>query len=185
MVGVVGAMTLALSKSASGSTLAGDAMIGAFILMWAFLTLGIRKLDATYPALFVVGVFGSVGSLLLVGMGAALGRIEAVMIPLQHFDPGTIICFDVELVVLLSVVGQLLQGVALRSLNVALVVALTSYGSIAAGLCASIIILGERLTVGEIVAGIFLVTAVGLSLVPLSIADRLSSAAAGHDSQEA
>lgn len=137
------------------------------------LTLGIRKLSTTYPALFVVGVFGSVGSLLLVGMGAVLGRIDAVVIPLNHFDPGTVIWFDVEIVLLLSLIGQLLQGVALRSLNVALVAALTSYGSIAACLGASIILLGEHLTVGEIVASIFLATALGLSLAPLSIVDRL------------
>jgi drug/metabolite transporter (DMT)-like permease len=173
VVGVAGAMILTLSKSASGSTLVGDAMTSAFVLTWALLTLGTRKLSTTYPALFVVGVFGSVGSLLLVGMGAVLGRIDAVVIPLNHFDPGTVIWFDVEIVLLLSLIGQLLQGVALRSLNVALVAALTSYGSIAACLGASIILLGEHLTVGEIVASIFLATALGLSLAPLSIVDRL------------
>lgn len=171
MVGVVGAIILTASKSQSGSTLAGDAMVSAFILTWALVTIGIRILDDTYPILFVVGVFGTIGSLLLVGMGAALGRIDAVLIPLHHFDQGTVLCFDVEMVLLLSLLGQLLQGVALRSLNVALVAALTSYGSIAAGLGASIILLGEHLTVAEIIAGIFLVTALGLSLVPLSIVD--------------
>ena len=88
------------------------------------------------------------------------------MIPLTRFDATTIIRFDVDLVLLLSLVGQLLQGVALRTLNVARVVALTSYGSIAAGLAASISLLGEHLTVAEIVASLFLVTALGLSLVP-------------------
>ena len=100
-------------------------------------------------------------------MGLVAGRIDAIFIPLNHFDATTIIWFDFELVLLLSLVGQLLQGVALRTLNVALVVALTSYGSIAAGLAASIVLLGEHLTVGEIVAGLFLLTALGLSLVPV------------------
>lgn len=77
------------------------------------------------------------------------------------------------LVLLLSLVGELLQGVALRTLNVALVVALTSYGSIAAGLAASTILLGEHLTAGEIVAGLFLVAALGLSLVPIPAASRV------------
>jgi drug/metabolite transporter (DMT)-like permease len=172
LIGVVGALILTLSKSGAGSSLAGDAMIGAFILTWALLTLGIRRLDGTYPALFVVGVFGTIGCLLLSGMGLVAGRIDAILIPLNHVDATTIIWFDVELVVLLSLVGQLLQGVALRTLNVALVVALTSYGSIAAGLAASIILLGEHLTVGEIVAGLFLVTALALSLVPISAASK-------------
>lgn len=173
LIGVVGALMLTLSKSGAGSSLAGDAMIGAFILSWAFLTLGIRKLDTTYPALFVVGVFGAIGCLLLVGMGLIGGRIDAIVIPLKHFDAATIIWFDVELVLLLSVFGQLLQGVALRTLNVALVAALTSYGSISVGLAASIILLGEHLTVGEIVASLFLVTALGLSLVPISAVSRV------------
>jgi drug/metabolite transporter (DMT)-like permease len=173
VIGVVGAVILTLLKSGAGSSLAGDAMIGALILTWAFLTLGIRKLDTTYPALFVVGVFGTIGCLLLTGMGLVAGRIDAIFIPLNHFDATTIIWFDFEPVLLLSLVGQLLQGVALRTLNVALVVALTSYGSIAAGLAASIVLLGEHLTVGEIVAGFFLVTALGLSLVPISAPSRI------------
>jgi hypothetical protein len=105
-------------------------------------------------------------------MGLLVGRIDAVLIPLKHFNQITILCFDVELVLLLSLGGQLLQGLALRSLNVALVVALTSYGSIAAGPAASTLLLGEHLTVGEIVAGAFLVTALGLSLAPASLGSR-------------
>jgi drug/metabolite transporter (DMT)-like permease len=100
------------------------------------------------------------------------GRIDAILVPLNHTDATTVIWFDVELVLLLSLIGQLLQGVALRTLNVALVVALTSYGSIAAGLAASIVLLGERLTGGEIMAGLFLVTALGLSLTPISATSR-------------
>src|ERR1700730_10988945 len=148
-------------------------MIGALILTCALLPLGIRKLDTSYPALFVVGVFGTIGCLLLTGMGLVAGRIDAILIPLNHTDASTLIWFDVELVLLLSLVGQLLQGVALRTLNVALVVALTSYGSIAAGLAASIVLLGERLTVGEIIAGLVLVTALGLSLVPIMVPSRI------------
>jgi len=173
LIGVAGAAILTLSKSGAGSSLAGDAMIGAFILTWALLTLGVRKLDTAYPALFVVGVFGTLGCLLLSGIGLVAGRIDAILIPLIHTDVTTVIWFDVELVLLLSLVGQLLQSVALRTLNVALVVALTSYGSIAAGLAASLILLGEHITASESVAGLFLVTALGLSLVPTSAASKV------------
>jgi drug/metabolite transporter (DMT)-like permease len=175
VVGVLGALILTLSKSAGGSTAAGDALIGAFILTWAFLTLGIRKLDTIYPVLFVVGVFGTIGSLFLIAIGLLVGRLDAVLIPLTHFHRVTILWFDLELVLLLSLGGQLLQGLALRTLNVALVVALTSYGSIAAGLAASTLLLNEHLTLGEIVAGLFLVTALGLSLAPVSLVSELNS----------
>ena len=44
-------------------------------------------------------------------------------------------------------------------------VALTSYGSIFFGLAASLAILGEHLTAQDVIAGAFLVAALGLSLV--------------------
>jgi drug/metabolite transporter (DMT)-like permease len=170
-VGVAGAATLTFAKSSGGATATGDLLIAAFILTWAILTIGIRQLDRTYPALFVVGVFGTIGSIMLGMMGLMLGRFDAALIPVHHLDLQTILWFDIELVLLLSLGGQLLQGVALRSLNVAIVVALTSYGSIFAGLAASLLILGERLNVQDIVAGVFLVAALGLSLLP---ADRFN-----------
>jgi drug/metabolite transporter (DMT)-like permease len=172
LVGVVGASTLALSKSTGGATPSGDLLVAAFIAAWALLTVGIRLLNRTYPPLFVVGVFGAVGSLLLALLGIPSGRMGAVLVPLQHFDTRTVLCFDVEIILLLSLVAQLLQGLALRTLNVALVAALTSYGSIFAGLAASFLVLGERLTTGDVVASAFLVTAVALSLLPESLFRR-------------
>jgi drug/metabolite transporter (DMT)-like permease len=166
VVGVMGAATLTLSKSSGAATTGGDLLIAAFILTWAILTLGIRQLDKTYPALFVVGVFGTIGCVALGAIGAAMGRLDSVFLPAQHFDLQTVLWFDLELVLLLSLGGQLLQGMALRTLNVAVVVALTSYGSIFFGLAASLVILGERLTVQDVIAGAFLVTALGLSLWP-------------------
>ena len=166
VIGVMGAATLTLSRSSSAATTIGDLLIAAFILTWAILTLGIRQLDKTYPALFVVGVFGTIGCVALGAIGAVVGRLDSVLIPTQHFDLQTVLWFDLELVLLLSLGGQLLQSVALRALNVAVVVALTSYGSIFFGLAASLVILGERLTVQDVVAAAFLVTALGLSLWP-------------------
>lgn len=164
-VGVIGAATLTVSRSGSGSSLWGDALIGAFLLTWALLTLGIRLLDRAYPPLFVVGVFGTLGSLLLGPIGLAMGRLDAVLVPIRHAELRTILWFDLELVLFLSLGGQLLQGYALRTLNVATVVALTSYGSIFAGLLASMLVLGEHLTGGEIVAAAFLAAALGLALL--------------------
>ena len=166
VIGVMGAATLTLSKSSGTATTIGDLLIAAFILTWAILTLGIRQLDKTYPALFVVGVFGTVGCLMLGAIGAVVGRLDSVLIPMRHFDLQTVVWFDLELVLLLSLGGQLLQSMALRVLSVAIVVALTSYGSIFFGLAGSLVLLGERLTVQDIIAAAFLVTALGLSLWP-------------------
>jgi drug/metabolite transporter (DMT)-like permease len=166
VIGVMGAATLTLSKSSGAATMSGDLLIAAFVLTWAILTLGIRQLDKTYPALFVVGVFGTIGCVLLGAVGVVIGRLNSALIPTQHFDLQTVLWFDLELVLLLSLGGQLLQSMALRTLNVAVVVALTSYGSIFFGLAASLAILGERLTVQDVIAAAFLITALGLSLLP-------------------
>ncbi|WP_445221769.1 DMT family transporter [Bradyrhizobium sp. Pa8] len=166
VIGVIGAATLTLSRSSGTATTIGDLLIAAFILAWAILTLGIRQLDKTYPALFVVGVFGAIGCISLGVIGLAIGRLDSVLIPVRHVDLQTVLWFDLELVLLLSLAGQLLQSMALRVLDVAIVVALTSYGSIFFGLAASLVILGERLTVQDILAAAFLVAALGLSLWP-------------------
>jgi drug/metabolite transporter (DMT)-like permease len=171
LIGVMGAATLTLSRYSGGVTTVGDLLIAAFIFTWAILTLGIRQLDKSYPPLFVVGVFGTIGCVALGAIGAAIGRFDSVLVPAQHFDMQTVLWFDLELVLLLSLGGQLLQGMALRALNVAVVVALTSYGSIFFGLAASLMILGERLTVQDMIAAGFLVTALGLSLVERPDAD--------------
>lgn len=175
VVGIVGAAVLTLSGSTSGATPIGDLMILGFIFTWALLTIGIRQLDRSYPALFVAGIFGTLGSIFLGMMGWALGRLDAVLIPLHHFDLHTIIWFDLELVLFLSLGGQLLQSIALRVITVGTVVALTSYGSIFFGLASSLVILRERLSVQDITAGALLVTALALSLVPIDIVHRLQS----------
>ena len=166
LVGVAGAAALTFSGSASGASITGDALIAGFVLTWALLTVGIRQLDRSYPPLFVAGVFGALGGLFLAAIGAALGRLSSGVLPLQHLDGHTFLWFDLELVLLLSLGGQLLQSVALRALKVGTVVALTAYGSIFAGIAASRLILGERLATGDIVAGVILLTALALSLVP-------------------
>ncbi len=175
LIGIVGAAVLTLSSTTSGATPIGDLMILGFIFAWALLTIGIRQLDRSYPALFVAGIFGTLGSILLALIGWWLNRLYAGLVPLHHFDPQTIVWFDLELVLFLSLGGQLLQSVALRVLNVGTVVALTSYGSIFFGLASSLIILRERLSVQDVIAGALLLMALALSLVPVDFMHRLLS----------
>jgi drug/metabolite transporter (DMT)-like permease len=172
VIGIIGAVTLTGSRSGAGATVQGDLLIAAFIVAWAVLTAGIRSLDRSFPPLFVAGVFGVIGCLMLVLIGVTVGRTDAALIPLHHFDSTTVIWFDVELVLLLALVGQILQSLALRTLNIAVGVALITYGSIAAGLAASIALLGEILTAGEILAGALLLLALALSLIPPAYVSR-------------
>lgn len=172
-LGIVGATVLTLSSSGGGATPRGDLMIVGFIFAWALLSLGIRQLDRSYPALFVAGIFGTLGSVFLGIVGLLSGSLGAGLIPLRHFDTQTVVWFDLELVLFLSLLGQLLQSIALRTLNVATVVALTSYGAIFFGVAASLAILRERLSLGNIIAAAFLVTALALALVPVDLFNRL------------
>ena len=55
----------------------------------------------------------------------------------------------------------------------------SGYGSIAVGLAASALLLSEHLTRGDIVAGLFLVTALGLSMVPVSLLSPIGYPEAG------
>jgi drug/metabolite transporter (DMT)-like permease len=166
-IGVAGAATLTFSRSTSGSSPEGDAMILVMVVMWALMTLAIRVLTRTYPPLFVTGVMGTLGTAILIALGAALHRLDAGSIAIRFADPRTIIWFDLELVLLLSVTAQLLQSLALRVLTVGLVSALTAYGTIFVGLLASLFILHEQFTVWSALAIALLAAALTLALVPV------------------
>jgi drug/metabolite transporter (DMT)-like permease len=164
-VGTAGAVLLTLTKSAAGATPQGDAVVLMQVIMWASLTLGIRVLARSYPPLFIAGVFGTFGTALNIAIGAAFGKLDAGLLPLQHTDWRTIVWFDLELLLLLSVVAQILQVFALCVLGAGYVAAITAYGTIFVGVIASIAIVGERISAAGIFAALLLTTAMGLALV--------------------
>jgi drug/metabolite transporter (DMT)-like permease len=177
-LGAAGAATLTLTRSTSGSTPEGDALILIMVVMWAVMTLSLRMLNRSYPPLFVAGVMGVIGTVIMIAFGAALHRLDAGLVAF-HSDPITIFWFDLELVVLLSVTAQLLQSVALRYLTVGVVAALTAYGTIFVGVLASVVILKEQMTVWSAVAAALLLIALALALVPVREPPPLRGEAAG------
>jgi drug/metabolite transporter (DMT)-like permease len=136
--------------------------ISGVMTYWPF---GLRWSEVSFARNFLYEMpaeaLSPVTSLILARIASATSRASGMFCRFS-----VTLWFDLELVLLLSLGDQLLQGMALRSLDVAVVVALTSYGSIFFGLAASLVILGERLTVQDVVAAAFLVTALGLSLWP-------------------
>ncbi len=167
VAGAIGAGVLTLSRSASGSTPLGDAMILVMVFSWGVMALALRVLNRAYPALFVAGIMGTLGSLILVGIGAANHRLDEGVLPLRFYDLKTILAFDLELVVLLSVVGQVLQSLSIRILGVIPVAAITGYGSIFFGLIGSFAILHEQMSIWGFLAGAFLLVALALALMPV------------------
>jgi drug/metabolite transporter (DMT)-like permease len=169
VAGVIGACVLTFSRSASGSTPLGDAMILVMVFSWGVMALTLRVLNRKYPALFVAGIMGAVGSLILVSIGAANHRLDEGALPLHYYDIKTIVAFDLELVVLLSIVGQMFQSVSIRILGVIPVAAITGYGSIFFGLAGSFVILHEQMNGWELLAGALLLVALALALVPIRL----------------
>ena len=167
VAGAVGACILTFSRSASGSTPLGDSMVLVMVSGWGVMALALRVLNRTYPALFVAGIMGAIGSLILVALGAANHRLDEGLLPLRYYDLKTILAFDLELVVLLSIVGQVLQSLSIRILGVIPVAAITGYGSIFFGLIGSFVILHEHMSGWGLLAGTLLLIALALALAPI------------------
>ncbi len=100
LAGATGACVLTFSRAASGSTPLGDAMVLVMVFSWGVMALALRVLNRRYPALFVAGIMGAIGSLILVGLGAVNHRLDDGWLPLRYYDLKTILAFDLELVVL-------------------------------------------------------------------------------------
>jgi len=181
-VGALGAATLTFARSTSGATPLGDALILIMVFSWGVMALCLRVLNRSYPPLFVAGIMGALGSLMLVGAGATEHRLDAGVLPLQYHDLKTILAFDLELVVLLSIAGQVLQSVAIRILGVVPVAAITAYGSIFFGMVGSLGILHEHLNGRGLLAGALLLIALALALLP---AGQAATSAAMTDTARA
>ena len=164
-IGTIGGAALTFSRSTSGSSPYGDAMILVMVAGWGVMLIAMRVLNRTYPPLFVAAVMGTLGSLILVGFSAVTHRLGEAQLPLRYHDLRTILAFDIELVVMLSVAGQILQSVALRVLGVVLASLITGYGSIFFGLIGSFVILREQFSVWGIIAGVLLLIALALALI--------------------
>ncbi len=167
VAGAIGACVLTFSRAASGSTPLGDAMILVMVFSWGVMALALRVLNRRYPALFIAGIMGALGSLMLVGLGAVNHRLDEGLLPLRYYDLKTILAFDLELVVLLSVAGQILQSLSIRILGVIPVAAITGYGSIFFGLLGSFVILHEQMSAWGLLAGALLSVALALALAPI------------------
>lgn len=169
-LGLAGAALLATTHSATGSSLVGDlymlvqvvGLCGTFVIT--------RSLGRRYNALFVTGIFGAVGMLGIVVVGA-LGGGAAGMLQVAS-DPASAAWFFGEIVIGLSVYSQLAQTWALRSLTAVTTSVLASYGALIVGTVGALTILGERISVTGIVAGGLIALALGLALVPTPASSR-------------
>ena len=162
-VGVAGALLLMLTRSASGSHLTGDALILVMVVSFSFTAVLMRGFAAKYSPLFITGVYGTFGTLLLVVVGASMGRLGAITQPLVA-DPRTFFWFFGIMVLGLSLVAQIAQTFALRVVSASTFSVVTSYASLFVGVASSIVIVHEQVGPTGIAAGALLAGALGLAL---------------------
>jgi drug/metabolite transporter (DMT)-like permease len=164
-IGLAGAVLLATTRSATGSSLLGDALLIVQISGIAGSLVLTRSFGRRYSAVFLTGVFGSIGMAGIAFAGILGGGAHTILDVWR--DPATALWFFGEIVLGLSIYSQVAQAYALRALGAGTTAVLASYGSLIVGLVAAIVILHERLAPAGIVAGMLMAVSLGLALVPV------------------
>ena len=164
-VGIVGALVLMLTRSATGSHISGDAIILLNVVSFSLTAVLVRGIAGNYSPPFITGLYGAIGTALLVLIGLLLGRIGAVAQPLVN-DAQTLFWFFGIMVVGLSCFAQIAQAAALRIVSASTFSVVTSYGSLLVGIITAVLILRERIGPSGILAGVILALALGLAIAP-------------------
>jgi len=167
-IGLAGAVVLASTRSATGSGLGGDLLLMVQITGIAFSVVITRSLARRYNALFLTGFYGALGMAELALAGIAGGGAPAIVQTWR--DPATALWFFGEIVLGLSIYGQVAQSFALRRLGAGTTVILAGYGSLVVGLCGALTILHERIAPAGLVATALIAVSLGLALVPVRAA---------------
>lgn len=163
--GLSGAMLLTFTRSATGSTIGGDALIATMVTCLAIQTILARELVRRYDPFFVTGCYGVLGTTILVATGFIAGRGQAILWPLAP-DPATIWWFFGEIVLGLSIVAQVAWSWALPRLGPTLTSLIGLYGSVLVGVAGALIVLHETIAPIGYVAAALLVVALGLAVIP-------------------
>jgi len=173
-IGIGGAVLLTLTRSASGSTVFGDVLELVQAASTAAMFVLTRALGKRLSAVFVSGTYGAIGMSILVLLGLASGRLGPSIAQTLVPNFTTLWLFFGEIVIGLSIYGQIAQAFALRHLDAGTTSVISSYGTLAVGVAGAILLLHESIAPTGFVAGVMLALALALALVPV----REESAAA-------
>jgi drug/metabolite transporter (DMT)-like permease len=165
-VGILGAALLSFTHSASGSTTIGDFFEVVQMVFFSLMFVFTRGLGARYSPFFVSGTYGTIGMLLVVAFGLAVGRVGASAIQPFASDGRTLWWFFGEIVIGLSIYGQTAQSYALRTLGAGITSLISAYGTLIVGVIGAVILLGERLSPAGWGAAALLALALALGLIP-------------------
>jgi drug/metabolite transporter (DMT)-like permease len=162
--GLGGALLLALTRSASGSGIAGDAVMLVQVSGLAMIFVLTRRLGGRFTPTFLTGVYGAFGMAGIAAIGLAAGAAPALA--RTTASPSTALWFFGEIVLGLSLFGQWAQSYALRTLGAGTVALISSYGSLIVGVAGAVVFLGERIAPSGILATVLMAAALALALLP-------------------
>ncbi len=166
VVGIGGALLLTFTRSATGSTLFGDLLELVQVVSLAVMFVLTRRLGTRFSALFVGGAYGTIGMGLLLLFGIVTGRLGPSIA--QTLVPSSTIYawFFGEIVIGLSIYGQIAQAYGLRHLGAGTVSFITSYGALILGGIGAVVLLHETIAPTGYLASGLLAIALALALTP-------------------
>ena len=166
VVGLAGAVLLTFTRSATGSSLFGDLLELVQVISLAVMFVLTRLLGKRYSALFVGGVYGAIGMFLLLLFGLATGRLGPAVARSLMPSSTMYLWFYGEIVIGLSIYGQIAQAFCLRYLDAGTVSFVTAYGTLILGGIGAVLLLHETIAPSGFIASGLLAIALALALMP-------------------
>ncbi|TAM91424.1 DMT family transporter [bacterium] len=158
--GVAGVAVLSSTRSAHGSTPQGDALMIAWIAIYALFVLGTRELTTRYSSAFVSVASTGLGAVIVTIAGLAAGVGGAIGHPFA--TPQVAWAFFGEMVVALGLIGPVANVMAIRRSNATIATTGGLYAAVATGLIAAVTLVHEQLTPSVLLSGAFLAASLAL-----------------------
>lgn len=170
VLGVVGVALLALTKSANGASLAGDAIMIVWLGVFAVYASLLRYVSTRFGIRFITALVGVLGTLILVGAGIATGTAGAIAHVADRSGIGAL--FFSEIVLLSALIAPLTFAGAVRRSGVAVATSAAEYVAIAVGIVFSLAILHERWQPLLGLAGLVMLASLALTFAPADLFER-------------
>ncbi|TAM58293.1 DMT family transporter [bacterium] len=158
--GVAGVAVLSATRSAQGSSLQGDALMLAWIVIYALFALGTRELTTRFPSAFVSVASTGLGALIVAVAGMLAGVGGAIAHP--FVAPHVAWAFFGEMVVALGLVGPIANVMAIRRSSATIATTGGLYAAVATGLIAAVALVHEHLTPDVLLSGALLAASLAL-----------------------
>ncbi|MBC5809795.1 MAG: DMT family transporter [Candidatus Eremiobacteraeota bacterium] len=168
-LGVCGVAAIAAGHNQGGAHVAGDAIMLAWLAVFASYSYVMRRLTGRYPTAFVTAVVWGAGFALVAILGAPL---VPVAVAHSFATPDVTIAILVALVVVSALLAPAAHAAAVRRTNVTLATVGSQYAAIATGTVLALTVVHESLGPFAIAGGLLLVVALAVSLVPSRAEER-------------